>query len=400
MSTRFLRPLEVRTADRFLIFADTRHGDRTVKEAVPCNLKSSTSSRPSTNAILPVDMSFQAANSAVAADWLSKALANGGWGDVSGIVPSGFEAYVAVRHPAWRCDCTEENLSDLRSGHEFGRPIRWAEVADSDIPVVYGRALYTKRRITLSRQTQYRRLQNGGWVVDELSGAALHPMLRPGDAWITGPREGSLETDLARTLQRVLARKTADSVPCWFGIWEGFGFLTEAQRAAPSIEAPGRRWHLFRAPLDHLARPVWDAFEHQSINLAWPGDRSWCLATEIDAEVTYVGGSKELISAILEEAGLEAVPAHLGERLAGLRDVLTPVVDKPAGASLPPGFESREYPPDLHRPKLKHRLWVVLGWMHRLFLWLNPSLRKEHDEMLRKGLFVANWGWKRRSKRK
>ena len=345
-------------------------------------------------------MSFQAANSAVEADWLSKALSDGDWGDVSSIVPSGFEAYVAVRHPAWRCDCTKENLSVLRSGYERGRPIRWAEVAESDIPVVYGRALYTKRRITLSRHTQYRRLQNGDWVLDELPGAEVRAVLRPGDAWIRGPIEGSLEPDLARALQSVLARETADSVPCWFGIWEGFGSLTEAQRAAPFIEAPGRRWHLFRAPLDHLERPFWDGFEHQSANLAWPEDRSWCLATEIDAEVTYVGGSKELISAILEEPGLEAVPAHLDERLAGLRDVLSPVVDRPASASLPPGFESREYPPDLHRPEMEHRLGIVMGWLYRLILWLNPSLRKEHDEMLLSGLFVSNWGCKRRSKRR
>ncbi|MDE0063233.1 MAG: hypothetical protein OXU72_10650 [Gammaproteobacteria bacterium] len=343
-------------------------------------------------------MSFQAANSAVEAEWLSKALGEGEWGHVSGVVPSGFDAYVTVRHPAWRCECTEENLPVLQSGHERGLPVRWAEVAESDVPVVYGYVLYTKRRITRSRNTQYRRLQNGDWVVDELPGAELLPVLRPGDAWITGPREGSLEPDLARTLQSVLARATEDSVPCWFGIWEGFGYLTQAQRAAPAIEAPGRRWHLFRAPVDHLERSFVDGFENQTANLAWPEDRSWCLATEIDAEVTYVGGSKKLISAILEAPGLEAMPARLDGRLAGLRDVLTPVVDQPAGIALPQGFESREYPPDRHPLGWKHRLGIVMSWMYRLVLWLSPSLRREHDEMLRSGLFVSTWGLKRRDK--
>ena len=343
-------------------------------------------------------MSFQAANSALEAEWLSKALSEGEWGHVSGIVPSGFQSYVAVRHPAWRCDCTEQNLSVLRSGRELGRPVRWAEVAESDLPVVYGHVLYAKRGITRGRNTQYRRLRDGDWVVDELPGAELLPLLRPGDAWITGPREGSLEPDLARTLQSVLARATEESAPCWFGIWDGFGHLTEAQRTAPAIEAPGRRWHLFRAPLDHLERSFTDTFEHQTANLAWPENRSWCLATEIDAEVTYVGGSKELISAILEAPDLEAVPARLDERLAGLRDVLAPVVDKPAGASLAPGFESREYPPDPHPLGWKHRLGIVKVWMYRLVLLLNPSLRKEHEEMHRSGLFVSEWGWKRRGK--
>ena len=346
-------------------------------------------------------MVFQAANSAVEGDWLASALGDGEWGHVSGIVPAGFEAFAAVRHPAWRCDCTEENLLDLRSGHERGRPVRWAEVAKSDVPVVYGYILHTKRRITRTGKTQYRRLQDGGWVIDELPGAELHRVLRPGDAWITGPREGSLEPDLARPLQTVLAGATEDSAPCWFGIWEGFGYLTGAQRTAPLIEAPGRRWHLFRAPLDHLERSFADDwFEHQTANLAWPGDRSWCLATEIDAEVTYVGGSKELISAILEAPDLEAVPARLDERLAGLRDVLTPIVivDQPAGDALPPGFESREYPPDRHPPGWRHRLGIVMGWIHRLVLWLNPSMRKEHEEMTRRGLLVSRRCCKRRDK--
>ena len=345
-------------------------------------------------------MSFQAANSAVQADWLSKALSDGEWGHVSGVVPAGFEAYVAVRHPAWHCDCTEENLRDLRSGHECGRPVRWSEVAESDVTVVYGYVLDTTRRVTRTRNTQYRRLQNGGWVVDELPGVELIPELRPGDAWITGPREGSLEPDLARTLQNVLARATEDSVPCWFGIWEGFGSLTEAQRTAPAIEAPGRRWHLFRAPLDHLEQSFVDGFDNQTANLAWPEDRSWCLATEIDAEVTYVGGNKELISAILEASDLEAVPAQLDERLASLRDVLTPIVDRPVADSLPPGFESREYPPDRYRLGWQHRLGIFMSWIHRLVLWLNPSLRKEHEEMVRGGHFISNWSWRRQSKRK
>jgi len=38
-----------------------------------------------------------------------------------------------------------------------------------------------------------------------------------------------------------------------------------------------------------------------------PADRAWCVATEIDFAWTYVGGSRELIDAILADARLEAV---------------------------------------------------------------------------------------------
>ena len=290
-------------------------------------------------------MRFRPANDATGGSWLSKALYAGNWGTVSGAVPSGFEAYAAVRHPAWRFDCTEQNLSGFRSGSEGGRPIRWAEVAKSNVPVVYGQTLYSEGGITRSRNTQYRLLRNDGWVLHELSVSDLVPVLRPGDVWIAGPREGTLEPDLAGVVQGVIARETADPGHCWFGIWEGFGYLTDAHLAAPTITAPGRRWHLFRGSLGQLERsfaPGW--FEHQTANLVWPEDRSWCLATEIDGEVTYVAGSTELVSAILDEPGLEAVPALLDDRLTSLCDVLAPVVDKPGEACLLPGFESREVP--------------------------------------------------------
>ncbi|MCY3884645.1 MAG: hypothetical protein OXG24_06955 [Gammaproteobacteria bacterium] len=284
-------------------------------------------------------MSFQAANNADEAHWVSKALGEGEWSNVSGIVPSGFEVYAAVRHPAWRVECTEENLSDLLSGHHCGRPVRWAEVAESDLPVGYGYVYYTERGIAQDRGTQFRRLQQGGWIVEEIPPASMQT-LRPGDAWIDGPKEGTLEPDQARTLRNVLARETENSALCWFGIWEGFGYLTEAQRTAPTIEAPDRRWHLFRATLDHLELSLGgDWFEYQTANLAWPDNRNWCLATEIDAEVTYVGGDKDLITAILDEPSLEAVPVRLGDRLASLHDVLTPVVEWPTNYYLASRFE-------------------------------------------------------------
>lgn len=347
-------------------------------------------------------MSFQAASSAVEAKWVAEAVSEGDWGNVSSIVPSGFEAYVSVRHPAWLHHCTKGNLADLNAGREIGRAVRWAEVAQSDMPVLYGYTLHTRGGTTRARYTQYRRLQDGRWLLDELPDATCPPALRPGDTWISGPKEGTLEPDPARVLQGVLARETAGAEPCWFGIWEGFGSLTDAQRAAPSIEAPNRRWHLFRAPLDHLERPFWDCdgVERLTANLAWPEDRSWCLATEIDAEVTYVGGSRDLIAAILEEPGLEAVSACLDERLACLGDVLTPVVDRPAGASVRPGFESREYAPDCYRPGFGQRLGVAMGRLYRWSRGWGASLGKDHDGTFRSRGLVLKRDGKRRNKRR
>jgi hypothetical protein len=66
-----------------------------------------------------------------------------------------------------------------------------------------------------------------------------------------------------------------------------------------------------RGPLPAaLASPWLDAeLPYQSPNLWWPADRSWCIASEIDLPWTYVGGSEELITAVLDAAELEASTA-------------------------------------------------------------------------------------------
>jgi len=41
----------------------------------------------------------------------------------------------------------------------------------------------------------------------------------------------------------------------------------------------------------------------------WPDDHAWCVASEIDFPYTYVGGSQELIAAIIDDPAIEALPA-------------------------------------------------------------------------------------------
>jgi hypothetical protein len=42
-------------------------------------------------------------------------------------------------------------------------------------------------------------------------------------------------------------------------------------------------------------------------SLWWPHDRAWLVATEIDGYLTYVGGSRGAIDAILVDPTLDAV---------------------------------------------------------------------------------------------
>ncbi|MXW21166.1 MAG: hypothetical protein F4Z95_10215 [Gammaproteobacteria bacterium] len=317
---------------------------------------------------------FAPASGAAGAEWVAAALSQGAWSCVSGVIPGGFESYAAMRHPAYRCLCTDENVAAFRSGYGNSVAIRWSEVAVSDLPVVYGRALYEEAGVTRSRLTQYRRLPDGGWTVDELAGEDLVPLIRSGDAWIGGPDEGSLSPDLARSLQVVLATATGKPDSCWFGIWDGYGHLTESQREAPAIATPARRWHLFRGPLNAIDQSFFDDSGHLSANLLWPEDRSWCVATDIDAEATYVGGSEELVAEVLANADLEAERVSPDRRVASLRDVLQPVVDPPPGASLQPGFEGREYPSELRDFESELLAQVKAGG--NLGKWLRSYRRK------------------------
>ena len=82
------------------------------------------------------------------------------------------------------------------------------------------------------------------------------------------------------------------------------------------MRAPHRDHLLFRSPIDAIMAflatgwPLANAWSN-SPNIWWPGDRSWCVATDIDLCHTYIGGSRECIEAILSHPDLEALPTTL-----------------------------------------------------------------------------------------
>ena len=316
-------------------------------------------------------MTFKPASSATGAKWLESALRRGTFSRVSGLIPGGFEAYAALRHPAYRCVSTKSNLADIRHGkHIRSETLRWSEVAKSDLPVVYGRTGYEEAVDGFVRQTQYRRLSDGTWVRDILAAGGLSPLIRGGDEWIEGPEEGCFEPEHTRSLQRLLAKFTDGAEPCWFGIWEGWGFLTDSHRRAPKIGTRYRSWLLFRAPLESMVQSFFpDIPGRRSPNLIWPEDRSWCVATEIDLEATYIGGSEELIADILAEPALESERVNLDDPPAMLRNLLQPVVEQPADVSLREGFEARENPHkrrEFKPPPLMSRSERFVHWLQRL----------------------------------
>lgn len=225
--------------------------------------------------------------------------------DVGMVIPTGFDAYARILHPAQR--------------DGMPRDVRWSEVAR--------------------------------W-----SGKTIHPTVqfapitqpRPGfgtapPPWRFEPAQGTLETSRVKALASVLSRHTATPDACWFCLWEGYGYLSPGGTAAFTqvavsgprplrwlrLRAARRRlrWRRMKPPRPHQARVdlpnrgylLFTGSVRQAAgwedgpNLWWPDDRAWCVASEIDFGYTYVGGSRALIKEVIANPELEALPAELDD---------------------------------------------------------------------------------------
>lgn len=50
--------------------------------------------------------------------------------------------------------------------------------------------------------------------------------------------------------------------------------------------------------------------EPRSPNLFWPADRAWCAASEIDFDSTLLGGTLEVVNAILQAPQFDSWPVQ------------------------------------------------------------------------------------------
>ena len=93
--------------------------------------------------------------------------------------------------------------------------------------------------------------------------------------------------------------------------------IMEAKR----FNLPNRGYLLMRGPLAEAKNLGWffsESFHAQSPNLLWPLDRQWILATEIDFNVTLIGGSEALVSSILNQGSLTTQRFEVTDTIAEL----------------------------------------------------------------------------------
>jgi hypothetical protein len=232
---------------------------------------------------------------------------------VGEIVPTGFEAYARILHPASR-----------RVGDRF-EPITWSELART-------------RGKTIHPEVQLK--------------ALLGDEFRHSAPWGELPEADSIPEGLRAPLVEILRRFTRTADRCWFCIWEGYGawfgghdlntysdtsrsaqrarkreaFRRDEREAAAMEQIPKasimggmRRCLVFTGSIDAVPDLT---IGHMSCtpNWWWPDDRAWIVVSELDAPSTYVGGSAALAQAILDDPQLEAVPSHPDHRFDWLGD--------------------------------------------------------------------------------
>lgn len=105
------------------------------------------------------------------------------------------------------------------------------------------------------------------------------------------------------------------------------GILSDDISKGARLNLPGREHILFRGGVSEFADPEWMltvpwrdrelethgfAPSAQSPSLVWPDDHAWVMVTEVDFDSTIVGGSTELIRALVGDARLEAHPIREG----------------------------------------------------------------------------------------
>jgi len=245
------------------------------------------------------------------ADWIAERLAPFEDHVVTSVVPSGFEAYARMLHPA-----------EVPHGGR-GRLVRWSEVAEWS-------------GITITRDTQFHSIA----LPSELPVEAA-----PWDG--QGPAIGRLLPADAKVLAEVASDWTTTSDHCCFCLWDGYGWeniqlmtpvgqpsvrtpdpIPENIRRGRRVSLPNRDYLLYCGPVEAVLATVPLAGQGQTPNLWWPSDRSWCVGTEIDLAWTYVGGPAEMIERLFVEDRLEALLAEPDDSLSRVEDWLTQWVDE------------------------------------------------------------------------
>ncbi|MDJ1114097.1 hypothetical protein [Microbacterium dauci] len=312
-----------------------------------------------------------------AGDWLRERIDDPWRGTMHDVVPRGFEAYARVFHPASRdrpigAAWPPQPYSDERAWTAFmerhpGLDIEDERVTWAQTAVALGTTMHPLAQWdALARRDEVANRENDprdaeGWRYHDPDQSALptdilasvtrvlsrhtstpdagfaalwdghgglvgHLGIGPSRAFYQADDDGSI----ARHNQ-MLGRSFKD---VWNNVfrrptWQE-GILSRDVSEGPRLRLPNRDFVLFSGGVSALTDEDWvltapwrdvKAESHgfppgaYSPSLAWPDDRAWVLVSEIDFDSTIVGGSAELVAALVADPHLEAAEIPEGTAL-------------------------------------------------------------------------------------
>lgn len=217
--------------------------------------------------------------------WLNKRLRPSQ--QVTSLVPDGFEGYVRLFHPGKQLDT---------SGHVIAF-VRWAQVARAN------------------QRTAHRLMQWANITASDLARPQLHS-----PAMLEAPDEGTLPVALAQAVRDTLQTFTPTQTRIGYALWSGF--RCKVQQATSLIA--GRHYHLFEGSLAELTHSFC-AGSHQSANIVWSADHEWCLVSDVDMMSSYLGGSQQVIDALLGHPALETCQVSPSDTITFDSDSVNPL---------------------------------------------------------------------------
>jgi hypothetical protein len=143
---------------------------------------------------------------------------------------------------------------------------------------------------------------------------------RPGqaEADVELPENHPSDITQARRALHLLSRFTATPQQCYFCIWEGYSDieLPASVRRGPLVNLPHRRYALLQGSLTDIDRWEKDLGVESPCPppaFAWPADRSWCFASDVDPHWAGIGARQVAIDALVQEPEIDVVPARPDE---------------------------------------------------------------------------------------
>lgn len=120
---------------------------------------------------------------------------------------------------------------------------------------------------------------------------------------------GTLDYEVASALADVLGRHTTTPDKCFFAVWAGYSDIRDELAGAPVVVLPPEReMYLLEGPVEAAT----EAFDEQRSRRSlrwWPTDQTWCVGNDLYADSVYVAGSKECVSALVDDPRLETLVA-------------------------------------------------------------------------------------------